>query len=198
METANDNVNVKCTRCGAKATVGGKDYFYTCPVCHGQINKEAARKNHEGVSSSNQSTHVAKAEEVKGGKINVKCTYCGAKAMVSDEYYLYTCPVCNRQVNTQSAKSKFEREKVPMAQPKTSTQSVQKPVTTSQTSSNPQKAANASNVKFAGIGKLFIAGGILLWLLLKSIIPVLSFIIGLLLVGFGLLCNDTENEITGK
>ena len=52
METTNDNVNVKCTRCGAKATVGGKDYFYTCPVCHGQINKEAAKKNYEGVSPS--------------------------------------------------------------------------------------------------------------------------------------------------
>lgn len=110
METVNDNLNVKCTRCGAKATVGGKDYFYTCPVCHGQINKEAARKNHEGVSSSNQSTHVAKDEGANGGKINVKCTYCGAKAMVSDEYYLYTCPVCHRQVNTASAKSNYENQ----------------------------------------------------------------------------------------
>lgn len=46
VDNTNNTVSVKCTRCGAKASISGNDYFYTCPVCHGQINKEAARKNY--------------------------------------------------------------------------------------------------------------------------------------------------------
>lgn len=105
METANDIINVKCTRCGADATIGGKDYFYTCPVCHGQINKEAAKNNYDGIPTSTSSASDTKAND---GKVNVKCTYCGANAKVRDKYHLYTCPVCSRQVNTASAQNHHE------------------------------------------------------------------------------------------
>ncbi len=217
MGITNEKINVKCTRCGAKATIGGNGEFYTCPACTRQVHTASAKVMFEksqiskdtsaqpgGASRPDEGAqtrpHIDSAtdavvKEAHRTKVHVKCTYCGAKAVVSDEYYLYTCPVCHRQVNTASAKSTYENQQtlkdISPEKAKVSYQSP-KPVSAQTT------AVKSDSSKSDDGGWIF---GLLLliFLLVCIIIICIAYPIIGALVGFGIICGIVHymNEKNG-